>query len=155
MTILDVKCILDVERYRKINVNAICADDVYPDPQAMAPESNTQFLERCVRLLTTVSFASRETGLVYARMELGRPTWIDPEALEEAMTDANTRAGILAVAPDALKGSYIFEAKDRQLSKSLESDRMHILGQWGCGTALIEEAWTISDKRDEVPSAGQ
>jgi len=155
ITILDVKCILDVERYRKISVNASCAEDVYPDPQAMAPENNTQFLERCVRLLTTVSFASRETGLVYARIELGRPTWIDPEALEKAMTDGNTRAGILAVAPDALNGSYVFEAKDRQPSKSLESDRMHILGQWGCGTALIEEAWTISNKRDGVPSAEQ
>ncbi len=139
MTILDVKCILDVERYRKINVNARCADDVYPDPQAMLPESNTWFLERCVRLLTTVSFASRETGLVYARMELGRMTWIDPEALEEAMTEMNTRAGILAVAPDALRGSCVPEAKSKHLPKSLESDRMHILGQWGSGTVPIEE----------------
>jgi len=139
MTILDVKCILDVERYRKINVNAKCADDVYPDSQAMAPESNTRFLERCVRLLTTVSFASRETGLVYARMELGRMTWIDPEALEEAMTETNTRAGILAVAPDALRSSYVPELKNKQPPKSLESDRMHILGQWGCGTVPVEE----------------
>ena len=138
MTILDVKGILDVERYRKINVNAKCADDVYPDPQAMAPESNTRFLERCVRLLTTVSFASRETGLVYARIELGRLTWTDPEALEEAMMEMNTRAGILAVAQDALRGSYVAEAKNKQLPKSLESDRMHILGQCGCGTAPID-----------------
>jgi hypothetical protein len=132
ITILDVKCILDVERYRKINVNAKCADDVYLDPQVMTPENNTRFLERCVRLLSTVSFASRKTGLVYARMESGRLTWSDPEALEEAMTERNTRAGIMAVAPDALNGSYVPEAKDGQRPKSLENDRMHIIGQWGC-----------------------
>ncbi len=153
MTILDVKCILDIERYRKINVNAKCADDVYPDPQAMAPESNTRFLERCVRRLTTVSFANRETGLVYARMELGRLTWIDPQALEEAMMERNTRAGILAVAPDALSGLHGPEAKNKQPPKALESDRTHVLGQWGGGTAPIKEAWTMSDKRDGAPSA--
>ncbi len=140
MVILDVKCILDVERYKKVNVNARCADDVYPESQAMAPESNTRFLERCVCLLTTVSFASWETGLVYARMVSGKITWTDPEALENAMTEVNTRAGILAVAPDVLRRTYVSEAGDKQPSKSIESERMHILGQWGCGTAPIEGA---------------
>ena len=137
MNILDVKCMLDIERYRKINVNAKCPDEVYPDPEAMAPESNTQFLKRCVRLLTTVSFASRETGLVYARMESGRLTWIDPEGLEAAMMDSDTRAGILAVAPEVLMGSYVREAKDKQPSKMLEGDQLHILGQWECGAAPL------------------
>jgi hypothetical protein len=131
MVIFDVKCILDVERYRKINVNAQRPEDVYPDPQALAPESNTQFLERCVRLLTSVSFANRETGFVYARMEAGRLTWIDREALEEAMMDSDTRAGLLAVAPDVLSGSCLAEPDKRQPPISLEPDRMHILGQWG------------------------
>ena len=92
-----------------------------------------------MRLLTTVSFASRETGLVYACMELGQLTWTDPQALQEAMMEGNTRAGILAVAPDALKGLHVPEARNKQPPKSLESDRAHILGQWGCGTAPIEE----------------
>ena len=37
MNVLDVKCMLDVERYRKINVNAQRTEDVYPDHRAMAP----------------------------------------------------------------------------------------------------------------------
>ncbi len=137
MNILDVKCILDVERYRKINVNARSPEEVYPDSEAMAPENNIQFLRRCVRQLETVSFASRETGRIYARMELGRPAWIDPGALEEAMTDGETRAGILAVAPDILAGAGFFEPNDSQAPASLESDRVHTLGQWGGATPSL------------------
>ena len=37
MNVLDVKCLLDVERYRKINVAAKSPADVYPDAGAMAP----------------------------------------------------------------------------------------------------------------------
>jgi hypothetical protein len=131
MTILDVNCLLDVERYKKINVNASCPDEVYPDSQAMAPENNTQFLLQCVRRLTSVSFARRETGRVYARIESGRPTWIDPEPLEEAMMDRNTQAGIMAVTPGVSFRSPISEEMSRP-AESLEGDRMHILGQWGC-----------------------
>jgi hypothetical protein len=131
MTILDINCMLDIERYQRINVNARNPDEVYSNPHAMAPECNTQFLERCVRLLTTVSFANRDTGHISARIEAGRPTWIDPEALKESMTDDSTRAGILAVASDALMSSSASEAKSKQPPGTLESDRMHILGRCG------------------------
>ena len=38
MNILDIKRLIDVERYRKINVDARRPEDVYPDARAMAPE---------------------------------------------------------------------------------------------------------------------
>ena len=44
MNILDIKRLIDVERYRKINVDARRPEDVYPDARAMAPERNLDFL---------------------------------------------------------------------------------------------------------------
>jgi hypothetical protein len=49
MYILDIKRLLDVERFRKINVDARRADAVYPDAEAMAPERNLGFLLECAR----------------------------------------------------------------------------------------------------------
>jgi len=43
MNVLDVKGLLDVDRYRKINVNARSADEVYPGVQEMAPDTTRAF----------------------------------------------------------------------------------------------------------------
>ena len=102
MNILDVKAMLDIDRYRKIDVNATRSVEVYPDGHAMAAANNTHFLTQCVRMLSAVNFADRDTGRIYLRLEGGRPIWRDAEILAKAMLDAETRAGILAVAPDAL-----------------------------------------------------
>jgi hypothetical protein len=126
LNVLDVKCLLDVERYRKINVDADSPEAVYPDRDAMAAERNTRFLEACVQRLSAVNFAERATGLIYARTESGRLAWADPGALERASADPETRAGILAVAPDALG-----RAGATRSGEMLQAARFHTLGQWG------------------------
>ena len=74
-----------------------------------------------------MNFADRATGRVYARTESGRLAWIDPEALARAIADADTRAGILAVVPDALGDSRAATRRRRRC----EPDRFHTLGDWG------------------------
>ncbi len=130
LNVLDVKCLLDVERYRKIDIDAAGPDGVYPGGEAMAPQGNVQFLADCVRRLPAVNFADRETGRVYARTEGGRLAWIDPEALARATADAETRAGIFAVVPEALG-----DTARRRDGEVLQADRFHTLGQWGGATA--------------------
>lgn len=131
MNILDVKCMLDIDRYRKINVNAKCPSELYPDSDAMAPENNTQFLAQCVRMLPAVNFAARDTGRIYLRLESGRLAWRDSEALGAALQDSATRAGILAVAPAALapRASGL-DACERR-GEAVQAARFHTVGQWG------------------------
>jgi hypothetical protein len=126
LNVLDVKCLLDVDRYRKINVDARGPAEVYPGGAAMAPENNTHFLSECVRRLPAVNFAERYTGRIYARTESGRIAWTDPEALERAIADPETRAGILAVAPDALG-----HCGSTRSGATLQAAGFHTLGQWG------------------------
>ena len=126
LNVLDVKCLLDVERYRKINVDARRPEEVYPGGAAMAPEHNTHFLAECVRRLPAVNFAERATGLIYARTESGRLAWADPGALERASADPDTRAGILAVAP----GAVGHDGSTRSRA-TLQAAGFHTLGQWG------------------------
>ncbi len=133
MNVLDVKGLLDVDRYRRINVDAKNAREVHPGAAAMAPEHNTRFLAQCVSRLPAVNFADRASGRIYLRTENGKMVWSDPQALAAALTDAETRAGIGAVAPQALQFSTA-PATPRVLQDLIGQDRIHTLGQWG-GTA--------------------
>src|SRR5690606_34739629 len=105
MNVLDVGGLLDVDRYRHINVDAKNAQQVHPGTSAMAPEHNTRFLAQCVSRLPAVNFADRHSGRIYLRTEHGKMVWTDPQILAAALSDAETRAGIAAVAPQALQFS--------------------------------------------------
>jgi len=137
LNVLDVKCMLDVERYRKIDIGAASPGAVYPGGGAMAAASNARFLVECVRRLPAVNFADRETGRVYARTEGGRLAWIDPEALARAAGDGETRAGLLAVVPEALG-----HAGPKRPAEVLRADRFHTLGQWGAALPRASAAGT-------------
>lgn len=131
MNILDVKCMLDIDRYRKINVNATSPETVYPDRQAMAAENNTQFLQQCIRRIPTVNFVDRDTGRIYARVESGKLVWTNPEALKRAMQNMETRIGILAVAPETSSGIHCSGPEPARLRETLQAARLHTIGQWG------------------------
>ena len=126
LNVLDVKCMLDVERYRKIDIGAASPGAVYPAGGAMAAADNARFLAECVRRLPAVNFADRDSGRVYARIEGGRLAWTDPEAIARATGDAETRAGLLAVVPEALG-----HAGPQRPAELLRADRFHTLGRWG------------------------
>jgi hypothetical protein len=132
MNILDVKGILDIERYRKIDVDADAPEKVYRDRETMAAANNTQFLAQCVHTIPVVNFAARDSGRIYARFESGRLVRSDRQLLERALADEETRAGILAIAPDALSsdgGTGPIEV--------LQADRFHTLGRWGGRASAI------------------
>ena len=126
LNVLDVNCMLDVERYRKIDVDAHGPGEVYPGREAMAPESNVGFLAECVCRLPAVNFAERDTGRIYARTESGRLAWTDPEALARALRNEATRAGIRAIVPEALDS-----AVPARPGETLRAADFHTLGRWG------------------------
>jgi hypothetical protein len=129
INVLDVKSLLDIERYQKIDITARGPEGVYPGAGAMAPERNTGFLKDCARRIAAINFADRATGRIYARMEGGRMRWADPVALAAAMADGDTRAGLLALAPDpAGCGDF-----PRGAPRALDPDQAHTLGHWGAG----------------------
>lgn len=122
LSVLDVKCLLDIERYSKINIGAAGPEQVYRDREEMAAAHNTGFLSQCARRLPALNFADWDSGRIYARIESGTLAWTDPDALSAALEDPETRAGILAVAPNAL---------DAQLPRPGEArtvERRHTLG---------------------------
>ncbi len=126
MTILDVKAMLDIDRFRKININAHAPGEVYAGDN-LAPDCNVEFLKRCARMIPVINFADYDTGQVYARLEHGQWTWRDEQGFARALQDPDTKAGLEAVAPNKYDPAAAkpFEQAD------LADDKAHTLGAWG------------------------
>jgi len=102
MYIADFKCMLDIVRYTRINIDAGNPDEVYPAAAAMAPENNTAFLVDCARRIPRINFVERSSRLVYARMEAGRMQWVDRQRLQQILTDPEAKAALQAMLPKLL-----------------------------------------------------
>jgi hypothetical protein len=131
LNVLDVKCMLDVERFRKVKIDATGPEHLYDDPGALQPQRNTGFLKRCAETFRTVNFAARETSAVYLRLGAGVPAWIDREALAQAIADDDTRAGLAAAAPGALRDDLPTRGRVTFLHELLGDAPVHTLGAWG------------------------
>ncbi|HYR00225.1 MAG TPA: hypothetical protein VET86_09290 [Casimicrobiaceae bacterium] len=129
--VLDVGAMLDVERFRRVDVDAAGPEALYPDRALLAPERNTGFLVECVRRFREVNFADQATGRIYAHFESGRLAWIDSEALARAATDPDVRAALLAAAPDALSGASPAPEGPIYLREHARAQPIHTLGAWG------------------------
>ncbi|HEY3784731.1 MAG TPA: hypothetical protein VGL55_05575 [Steroidobacteraceae bacterium] len=130
--VLDVKGILDIDRYGRISVEALSPRALYPDRSLLAPEHNLSFLRRCVEGFSEVNFAQQGTARVYLRMERGRPVRVDRETLQAAVADPCTMAGIRALAPTALEGGVPAMGQPEYLSAaSATTLREATLGEWG------------------------
>jgi hypothetical protein len=126
MTILDIKRILDIDRFTKINIHARGPNEVYFDKELPA-ERNVAFMKRCVRLIPTINFADYKTGRVYARLEHGSWAWRDEEQFARSLEDPDDRAGLTVII--AKGDSTAGEVPDA--FADLEDDKLHTLGAWG------------------------
>jgi len=103
MTLLDIKRFLDVDRFKRIDIDATSPDALYPDADGMAPENNTVFLKRCARHIAKITVAERDTGRIIAVIEHGCLTWIDEDAFNKAVADRDMAAGMEVLAPETMR----------------------------------------------------
>jgi len=130
MNVLDVKCLIDVDRYRHIDVNAKSPDRVYRDGGRPLDAANMHFLIECATRLPALNFADRDSGRVYARFERGRAVWADAARLASALEGAELRAAFDAIAP-GLNPRAIPGSESTPVARVLDPARFHTLGDWG------------------------
>jgi hypothetical protein len=129
--VLDVKGTLDIQRYARIDVDAAAAEFLYPAGALLAPEKNTEFLQRCVKVFRRVNFADQATGRVYLRIECGKTLLKDVAAFRSAIESLDTLAAIRTVAADAFADSVPETQRPEYLSGSNYAAAPPTLGQWG------------------------
>jgi hypothetical protein len=132
MNILDIRCLLDVERYRRVDVDAASPDALYADRAALDPSRSAGFLRQCVSRFRRVDFAEQGTGRVYLRVEHGRPAWSDRDALARAIAgDDDARAGLTAAVPGAFDAALPDAPGAVWLAEQDGVEPAHTLGDWG------------------------
>lgn len=131
LNVLDVKCMLDVERYGKVDIDATAPELLYSDKSLLAPENNTGFLRQCIDRFREINFADQDTGRIYLRIDSGKPAWVDRQALERAASDPDTRAGLLATVPAIFDRAVPCTDQPKYLGDVAGPGRAHILGRWG------------------------
>jgi hypothetical protein len=129
LNVLDVKCMLDVERYRRVNVDARAPESLFIDRNLLAPEHNTGFLRQCVEKFGEINFADQATGRIYLHLASGIPDWADAETLERAVANPDTRAGLFATAPTVFAGGLPAPDRPRYLSDAPDNQSTRRLGR--------------------------
>jgi hypothetical protein len=127
LRILDLKALIDVERFRKVNIGARAPHELWPDPAELVPERNLAFLKHCMGEFREVEFVDPASGRAYLHVSAGEPEWIDRGLFEEVTRDFDTRAGLRAMVPRAF-GPVL---PSRTAVPLDAEERRHTLGQWG------------------------
>jgi hypothetical protein len=136
VNVLDVKRMLDIVRYGRVFVDATGPESLYPDRGLLAAEHNMSFLRRCAEAFSRVNFADQASGRIYLRIESGVAVWTDPVALQAAVREPDTRAGVWAVAPGALRDEVAAAVWPLSLNPvngaaTDSADAVPTLGVWG------------------------
>ena len=76
MTILDVGKMLDVDRYRRVDVEAEGPEQIFDQP-GQAASASLGFVHRCIQGIEEVVFADGTSGSAYAHFVRGHPAWWD------------------------------------------------------------------------------
>jgi hypothetical protein len=129
MYILDFKCMLDIMRYTRININANSPAEVYPQEDDMDAAANTEFLQNCVRRLHKINFVDRDSGKIYACMESATMQWIDAEIMSRKLKEEEARTGLLAIAPKLIEE---LQQIQHQSARPVSAEALrHTIGSFG------------------------
>jgi hypothetical protein len=134
MTILDLDRMLDIDRFRKINIHAAEPRQLY-SARDLAPERNIEFLKRCARLIPVIHFADHATGGSYARLQHGRWAWRDERRLPCRLDNLDIEAGLAAI----IAAGPELAADAAAPPEDLDKNKLHTLGAWA-ETANVRSA---------------
>lgn len=133
MVILDIGKLLDIERYRKVRVEATKPEDIF-DAGDMAAELNTAFLKQCSERIRTIRFADQRNGHIYGLMEGGEWVFRDIDYVDRQVTRPDVLAGLMSLGWNNAKSS----ALDSVAPGMVQPREAKTLGQWGEGADAAE-----------------
>ncbi|HRK19225.1 MAG TPA: hypothetical protein PK970_09735, partial [Hyphomicrobiaceae bacterium] len=129
MIVLDVARMLDVDRFRALNVNARAPGEIFVNPTGKPIEYSAEFLRACVRRVPIVEFADHASGDVYLRIEGGRCVYWNAASATAANPDPTSRAAVTAIVTAATVSHKPPDNAPRP--RALSPADADTLGSWG------------------------
>lgn len=125
MTVLDIKSMINIDRYRKVDIDARSPDQIF-DPKDMALKDNISFIKRCAKLIPEIKLADHDSGYVYACLDHGKMSWCDRSYIEKLPADSGVKESLEAFG--FLKGAEQENGKSEPLD--LDREKNYTLGRW-------------------------
>lgn len=76
LIVLDVKLLLNIDRYRKVNIAAQAQEEIFESAE-LAAEANLGFVEKCAKTVEHIVFADPDNATQYAVVHRGKLVWWD------------------------------------------------------------------------------
>ncbi|MBL4600472.1 MAG: hypothetical protein JKX93_16045 [Rhizobiaceae bacterium] len=127
MTILDVKVMIDIERYRKTNVEAKTPDEIF-DPSQMAASNNIDYLKRCADKVSEIIFADQSSADIYAHIIQGELVWCNSEYVEQQSPESGVK--VIMEALGYTGNSIGVENENAAITFDIEHEKRFTLGRW-------------------------
>ena len=96
LTILRLSGLLNIDRYRKINIEAKSPRTVYPAPEETTPESSLGFLSQCIARLLAIDFVDPGSGKIALRVQDARLVGVNSVALNSALENEHEHRALNA-----------------------------------------------------------
>lgn len=119
MTILDVKLMLNIDRYRQVDIAASQPDQVLKFNVA-DKNSYTDFIMRCSRTVNHLDFADQDTLDIYASVKDGSLVWWDDEYILRHADDTSLQLTLTALGFNGERCELIDENKPTPIDQAKE-----------------------------------
>ncbi|MFT5397974.1 MAG: hypothetical protein ACI9LO_000252 [Planctomycetota bacterium] len=103
MYIIDFKCMINIVRYTRINIEATCPAEIYLRDNDSSAVTDNDFLVKCAHQIPTIYFVDKKSEKIYACMESAKMLWVDNNMLGQKRDDADFELGLEAMAPGVFR----------------------------------------------------
>jgi hypothetical protein len=127
LVILDVELVLNIDRYRKVNITAKRPEDIFTADDLDA-KANTSFIKQCANKVDNIVFADQDTATEYAEINQGKLIWWDFSYIEKLPNKHNILAVLNAL---GYKHEPMSEPVLPHVNQiDLDAERRVTVGQW-------------------------
>ena len=102
MQIFDPARFIDIERFKRINIRASCAEQVAADPGDLTVKKNLGFLRQCINCIENIEFVDADSDRPYLAIKAGKFEIVDRQVFERKLADATLHEIISELAADLL-----------------------------------------------------
>ena len=132
LTILDIPSMMNVDRFRKLNVEASCPVELFEEDE-MTSSDTIDFLLQCAKVMHTIRFVDPDTGQLYAIIRGGEAVWWDVDYVDSARENEDLSFGLSAFSwPDMPDRA----AKPSEAEMIIHQGDCSTLGAWKSKSAL-------------------
>lgn len=102
MTILDINMMNNIDRYRKVNINADNPEEIF-SPSDLDADKNTEFLSQCIQDIAEIAFIDKDTAHIYLHIQGGKLIYWDQQYIAKRQDNQALQSvlGLLDYAGDA------------------------------------------------------